>query len=336
VEQRRERIAAEGLVLPHYPRPYGLAATPVEQIVIAQEYERSPVEQPKTIIGEWALPTILAHGTQGQKDYFVPATLRGEISWCQLFSEPGAGSDLASLSSRAEKVEGGWRLSGQKVWNSNAQHADWGICLARTDPDAAKHKGISYFLLDMRSPGVEVRPLREANGRYMFNEVFFDDVFIPDDKLVGEPNQGWMLARTTLANERVSMGGMRLERVDLVALAGSDEVRAAHPDADRDLGAVTARSYAIAALGLRATLRQLSGLRPGAEASVLKVAAGWHRVERDVLAMNWLAPYAAAVEGLGGEAVMEHISSPANLIGGGTAEIQLNVISERILGLPRG
>ena len=150
---------------PHYPEPYGLSATPAQQLVIHEEFVHAGIAQPSTVIGEWALPTILAHGTKEQQDTFVRPTLRGDIEWCQLFSEPGAGSDLASLSTRAEKVEGGWRLNGQKVWNSMAQHADWGICLARTNPDVPKHKGISYFLVDMKnSEGLDVRPLREANG----------------------------------------------------------------------------------------------------------------------------------------------------------------------------
>ena len=169
---------------------------------IAQEFERAGLSQPSTIVGEWALPTILAHGTPEQRESFVAATLRGDITWCQLFSEPGAGSDLASLRTRAEKADGGWVLTGQKVWTSNAAEADWAICLARTDPEAPKHKGISYFLVDMRSPGIDVRPLREANGGYLFNEVFLTDVFVPDARLVGGPGDGWRLARTTLGNER--------------------------------------------------------------------------------------------------------------------------------------
>ena len=334
-EQQR-RLADEGLVLPHYPRPYGLAATPVEQIVIQQEYERAGVEQPKTIVGEWALPTILAHGTQEQKDFFVPATLRGDIVWCQLFSEPGAGSDLASLSTRAEKVEGGWLLNGQKVWTSKAHEAHYGICLARTNPDAPKHKGISYFLVDMSAPGVEVRPLREANGNYLFNEVFLNNVFVPDNRLVGEVDKGWALARTTLGNERVSIGGMHRMHLDLPGLAASGQLAAAPEDVRRDIGAVFARAYALSAMGLRSTLRSLSGLRPGAEASVAKVAAGFLNTEVAVRAMRWFGPAAASAEGTGGAATHEYLSVPPHLIGGGTLEIQLNVIAERILGLPRG
>ncbi len=157
------------------------------------------------MIGWWAVPTILEGGTPEQIDKFVPATLRGEIIWCQLFSEPGAGSDLAALRTKAVRAEGGWKLTGQKVWTSAAQKAHWGVCLARTDPEAPKHKGITYFLIDMRSPGIVVRPLREITGDELFNEVFFDDVFVPDDMVVGTVNDGWRLARTTLANERVAM-----------------------------------------------------------------------------------------------------------------------------------
>src|ERR1019366_6719792 len=153
----------------------------------------------------WALPTIMAHGTPEQTERWVAPTLRGELLWCQLFSEPGAGSDLAALSTRASRVEGGWSLVGQKVWTSVAARADMGICLARTNPDAPKHRGITYFVVDMRSPGIEVRPLREITGEALFNEVFFDGCFVPDECVVGEIDGGWRLARTTLANERVSL-----------------------------------------------------------------------------------------------------------------------------------
>jgi alkylation response protein AidB-like acyl-CoA dehydrogenase len=336
---RRERLAAEGLVVPHYPRPYGLGASPIEQLVIQREYERSGVEQPRLIIGDWALPTILAHGTDEQKDFFVPATLRGEIVWCQLFSEPGAGSDLASLSTRAERAEGaegGWRLNGQKVWTSSAHEADYGICLARTNPDAPKHKGISYFLVDMRAPGLEIRPLREANGGYLFNEVFFNDVFVPGDRLVGEVDQGWRLARTTLGNERVSISGMQHIPTELVDLVGSTRLAAVPPDVARELGATFAVAHALAALGLRTTLRSLSGLRPGAESSVSKVASATLVTRIGERAARWFGPAAAVADGPAGRRVQRYLSVPPQLIGGGTVEIQLDVIAERILGLPRG
>jgi 3-oxochol-4-en-24-oyl-CoA dehydrogenase len=332
---RQKFLASAGLVVPHYPDPYGLAATAIEQVIIAQEYEKAGIDQPKIVIGEWALPTILAHGTVEQQDEFVPATLRGEIEWCQLFSEPGAGSDLASLTTKAEEVDGGWKLTGQKIWTSNAQHANWGICLARTDPTAPKHLGISYFLVDMKSAGLEIRPLREANGNYLFNEVFFTEVFVPDRLLVGEVNGGWRLARTTLSNERVSMGGMATPRLPLVDMAGRDDLVLDAGDVNRGLGALTAERYALSAMNLRDVVRRLSGLQPGVEGSAMKTAAGWHHTNVAVEAMKWFGPAAAAADGVGGATPFNYLSTPPMLIGGGTLEIQLNVIAERILGLPR-
>jgi alkylation response protein AidB-like acyl-CoA dehydrogenase len=255
--------------------------------------------------------------------------LRGDIAWCQLFSEPGAGSDLASLQTRAVKVDGGWLVNGQKVWTSMAAEADWAICLARTDPGAPKHKGISYFLVDMRSPGIDVRPLREANGGYLFNEVFLTDVFIPDSGLVGAPGEGWRLARTTLGNERVniaaSMGVRRGLPTDYLPGAPvPDEVLA-------EAGAVTAGALAFAAMRQRLLLRQIAGLQPGAEASVLKVVATWNDIATRRAVLGWHGPDAAVRS----DPAQEYLSLPPVLIGGGTMEIQLNVIGEHVLGLPR-
>ncbi|HWH31347.1 MAG TPA: acyl-CoA dehydrogenase, partial [Egibacteraceae bacterium] len=205
---RKAAIADSGYLVPHWPQPWGRNANAVEQLVIDEEFAAAGVRRHDLIIGGWAAPTIVAHGTPEQQERFVRPTLHGEIVWCQMFSEPGAGSDLAALQTRAEKVEGGWKVNGQKVWTSMAQIADWAILLARTSgtgkgPD--RHRGITYFLLDMKTPGVDVRPLRELTGHAAFNEVFLDDVFVPDDCVVGEVGGGWPLARTTLANERVAM-----------------------------------------------------------------------------------------------------------------------------------
>ncbi|HUY64370.1 MAG TPA: acyl-CoA dehydrogenase, partial [Acidimicrobiales bacterium] len=202
---KRATLVETGLLTAHWPTPWGRAAGPVEQLVIDEELAAAGVHRPNLAVGAWALPTIIAHGTPQQQERFVGPTLRGELVWCQLFSEPGAGSDLAALSMRAERDGDGWRLSGQKVWTSMAARADWGICLARTNPEAPKHQGITYFLVDMRSAGIEVRPLREITGDALFNEVFFTDLFVPDECVVGTVDDGWRLARTTLANERVSM-----------------------------------------------------------------------------------------------------------------------------------
>jgi alkylation response protein AidB-like acyl-CoA dehydrogenase len=332
---RRLRLAEAGLVSPNYPAPWGIAAGAVEQVIISQEFARAGLSQPSTVIGEWALPTILAHGTDEQRERFVAPTLRGEIDWCQLFSEPGAGSDLASLRTRAVKVDGGWRLDGQKVWTSNAQAADWAICLARTDPDVPKHKGISYFLVDMRSPGLEVRPLREANGGYLFNEVFLDAVFVPDAGLVGAPNEGWRLARTTLGNERLSIGsGMSGPREDPSTIAA----RLGRTDdaVGRDVGRLTAATNAFEALTQRSVLRRLSGLQPGAEASVIKLVSSWNITALRRAALTWCGSGAAVLEGDDGGPIQALLSVPPMLIGGGTSEIQLNVIGEQVLGLPRG
>jgi alkylation response protein AidB-like acyl-CoA dehydrogenase len=333
--EQRAFLSDQALVSPHYPRPYGIAAGPVAQVVISQEFERAGILQPTTNIGEWALPTILAHGTEEQRETFVRPTLRGDIFWCQLFSEPGAGSDLASLRTRARQVNGGWLLNGQKVWTSQAQDADWGICLARTDADAPKHKGLSYFLIDIRSPGLEVRPLREANGGYLFNEVFFNDVFVPDECLVGEPGDGWRLARTTLGNERVTiavgMGRRRELPADFLGIFAGDPP----PSVLQQVGVLTADVNAFTALGQRSLLRQISGLQPGAEASVLKVQAAWNLTNLRRTVMEWNGAEAAALDGGGGESSQQYLSIPPSLIGGGTLEIQLNVIGELVLGMPR-
>ena len=329
-EQRR-LLAARGLAAPHYPRPYGLEATPAAQVVIAQEFERAGLSQPSAIVGEWALPTILAHGTDEQREFFVAATLRGDITWCQLFSEPGAGSDLASLRTRATRADGGWAISGQKVWTSQAQEADWAICLARTDPDAPKHKGISYFLVDMRSPGIDVRPRREAAGGYLFNEVFLTDVFVPDSRLVGGPGDGWRLARTTLGNERVNIATGNGQRARLPSAFLADLPAPVPEEVLAEAGALTARVLAFTAMSQRLLLRQISGLQPGAGASVLKVISAANLADLRRAVLDWHGGAAAAVAG----PALDYLNVPPQLIGGGTVEIQLNVIGEQVLGLPR-
>src|SRR6201998_2528037 len=205
-EERTTAIAEGGWVLPYLPKPWGRAANPVEQIIIAQEFTAGRVRRPAIGIAAWIVPSIVAFGTDQQKQRFLPPTFRGEMIWCQLFSEPGAGSDLAGLSTKATKVDGGWRISGQKIWTTAAQFSQWGALLARTDPSAPKHNGITYFLLDMSSEGVDVKPLRELTGGAMFHTVFIDDVFVPDELVLGGVNRGWEVSRNTLTAERVSIG----------------------------------------------------------------------------------------------------------------------------------
>ena len=341
-EQRRE-LAATGYAAPYLTKPYGLSAGPVEQIVIAQEMAAAKVRLPDIIIGNWVVPTLVKYGTDAQRERFVLPTLRGEVVWCQLFSEPGAGSDLAALTTRATRVEGaggtegGWRLDGQKVWTSVANFAQWAICIARTSPDKPKHEGITYFLVDMKSAGVDVRPLREITGASMFNEVFLDGVFVPDDLVVGDVDGGWPLARNTLGNERVSLAsgpvlGGSLEGL-LTSLAARDEL---DPVVAQRLGELICQGQSAALLGLRTTLRQLTGLEQGPEASIRKLIS--MKLAQDVAEFGLeLLGGAGATEERGSAAgwTQAFLSSRCLTIAGGTTEVQLNVIGERILGLPR-
>jgi alkylation response protein AidB-like acyl-CoA dehydrogenase len=336
-ERRRAALVDAGYLTPHWPEPHGLGADPVTQLVIDEELHAAGVERPDLRIGGWAAPTILAHGSQEQRERFVRPTLLGELTWCQLFSEPGAGSDLASLRTRAVRSTGpdgeeGWRLTGQKVWTSLAHDADWAICLARTDPDVPQHKGITYFMLEMGAEGVDIRPLREMTGDAMFNEVFLDDVFVPDGCVVGEPGDGWRLARTTLANERVAMAGSRLgvstERA--VALAPD-----ASPAEQVRVGHAVALATVCSLLGVRSTLRSLAGQGPGAESSVAKLLGVRSRQDASELVVDLHGDRVV----LGGEQVEgdlhEMLLTRCLSIAGGTTQILRNVAAERILGLPR-
>ncbi|HEX2893718.1 MAG TPA: acyl-CoA dehydrogenase [Marmoricola sp.] len=333
-KDRVRYLAEHGYTAPHYPEPWGKGADAVTQLVIAEELRHAGLTPHDMVIGNWVLPTLLEHGSPDQQERFVPPSLRGDLVWCQLFSEPGAGSDLASLTTRAEKVEGGWRITGQKVWTSGATESDFGILLARTDPTVAKHRGLSYFVLDMRSPGIDIRPLRELTGEHMFNEVFLDGVFVPDDMLVAAPGDGWRLARTTLANERVSMStssALGQAGEQLVALAGDA------PDAHRRtvLGRVVADAQSGGLFGLRSVLRAVSGLQPGAESSVAKVIGTAHIQEVWELLTEWRGVTAAYGEIERGDSTWWFLNSRNLTIAGGTTEIQLNIIGERLLGLPR-
>lgn len=329
---QRRALVDSGLFMPHWPAPYGLAATPLEQLVIDQELQSAGITRADIKIGAWAVPTILAHGTDAQRERFVRPTLLGEIVWCQLFSEPGAGSDLASLRTRAVKVDGGWRLTGQKVWTSLAQDAHWAICLARTNPEAPQHKGISYFLLDMASDGIDVRPLREMTGDALFNEVFLEDVFVPDEMVVGEVDNGWRLARTTLANERVAMAGSKLDLSVERAIGLAAELSA--PQLAR-VGHAVALSTVCSLLGTRTTLRSLAGQGPGAESSVAKLLTVRNRQDASELVVDLLGERAVLGGELAEQAVHEMLLTRCLSIAGGTTQILRNVAAERILGLPR-
>ncbi|KRF17253.1 acyl-CoA dehydrogenase [Nocardioides sp. Soil797] len=331
-EAQRRALVDTGLFMPHWPAPYGLAASPLEQLVIDQELQAAGVTREDLKIGAWAVPTILAHGTDAQREQFVRPTLLGDIVWCQLFSEPGAGSDLASLRTRAVKVDGGWRLSGQKVWTSLAQDADWAICLARTNPDAPQHKGISYFLLDMGSDGIDVRPLREMTGDALFNEVFLEEVFVPDAMVVGEVDNGWRLARTTLANERVAMAGSKLDLSVERAIGLAGELGGARL---ARVGHAVALSTVCGLLATRTTLRSLAGKGPGAESSVAKLLTVRNRQDASELVVELLGDRVVLGGELAEKAVHEMLLTRCLSIAGGTTQILRNLAAERILGLPR-
>ena len=330
-EKRQVALADSGLLAPHWPRPYGRAASPAEQLLIDAELAAAGVTRPDLVIGWWAVPTILEAGTAEQIEQFVPATLRGEIRWCQLFSEPGAGSDLAALRTKAVRVEGGWTLSGQKVWTSAAHKADWGVCLARTDPDLPKHKGITYFLVDMRSPGIDIRPLREITGDELFNEVFFDDVFVPDELVVGAVNDGWRLARSTLASERVAMAhGTALGNPMEQMLQGIAEQPLDPAMTDR-LGELLLAAQVGSLLDHRIAQLAVTAQDTSAEASARKLIGVRYRQALEEFRME-LSPGGGIV---GNDAVQSFLNTRCLSIAGGTEQILLNMAAERLLGLPR-
>jgi alkylation response protein AidB-like acyl-CoA dehydrogenase len=330
VEKRQVAMAGNGLLAPHWPKPYGREASPAEQLLIDQELAAVGVARPDLVIGWWAVPTILEHGTAEQIDHFVPATLRGELIWCQLFSEPGAGSDLAALRTKAVRAEGGWNLNGQKVWTSAAHKAHWGVCLARTDADAPKHKGITYFLVDMRSPGIEIRPLREITGHQNFNEVFFDDLFVPDEMVVGEVNGGWPLARNTLANERVAMAaGTALGNPMEEMLRNFDQQL--DPAMTDTLGELLLAAQVGSLLDHRIAQLSVGGRDTSAEASARKLIGVRYRQALEEFRMD-LSPGAGVVSN---EPVQTFLNTRCLSIAGGTEQILLTMAGERLLGLPR-
>jgi 3-oxochol-4-en-24-oyl-CoA dehydrogenase len=343
--ERNAALGAGGWVMPHMPKPWGRSAGALEQLIIDEELRSAGLHVPGLAIGAWVVPALIQYGTPQQQQRFLPPTLRADYLWCQLFSEPGAGSDLAGLSTRAERVEGGWKLSGQKIWTSLAKQAAWAICIARTDPAKPRHDGISYFLVDMHSPGIEVRPLREIGGDAFFNQVFLDGVFVPDDCLVGEVNGGWRIARTTLANERVSLSRSWTFGCGVPELLQVAKV--AGPERRTEVGELVATGQAIELLALQATLKQLSGTEPGATGSVRKLLSMRHAQQVAELCWDMSGaagglgrshgggPVTAAGVPDGAHWARQVLITRALTIGGGTTDIQLNIISERILGLPR-
>ena len=335
---RRAAMIETGYVMPHWPTPWGRDAGAVEQLVIEQEFRAAGVARPQYGITGWVILTLVQHATEDQVARWVLPALRQDVIWCQLFSEPDAGSDAAGIKTRGTRVEGGWLVNGQKVWTSGAHLAGFGLATIRTDPDVPKHDGITTMVIDMHAEGVEVRPLRMVTGHSEFNEVFFNDVFVPDDDVVGPVNGGWTVARATLGNESVSIGGGAGGgggMTPAMAVAAFDS----HPErlaggAGR-IGRYVSQNEAMAVLNMRSAHRAVIGGGPGPEGNVTKLVLSEHGHEAASIVAALGGPETLYSDGLGAMATMMILMHRGLSIAGGTSEIKRNQIGERILGLPR-
>ncbi len=332
----QQELARHGWGALTWPEAFGgRGKGPIEQIIWNEEQNRRGVGHSMLQVGIGMVgPTLIAHGTEAQQQRYLSPLLHAEEVWCQLFSEPGAGSDLASLATRAVRDDDDWVVNGQKTWCSGAQHAEFGILIARTDPSVPKHQGITYFLLDMGTPGIEVRPLVEMTGEAHFNEVFLNDVRIPDSARIGPRHGGWAVTQTTLMNERMAMGGLSnlLHFDELKALV--IEKAGGHPGAlQRDeLARVYTDLRCLELLNARVVSKLGRGVIPTAESSVMKLALARLMTRANELAMQALGPEALLRPGYWQN---EFLFAPAFHIAGGTSEVQKNVCAERVLGLPR-
>ena len=362
-----KQLVDAGYVVPHWPKPYGLEAGPLEQLIIAEEMNRAGIKRPQNPIGiGWAGPTILEAGTEEQKDKYLPGLLEGKDFWCQLFSEPDSGSDLANLSTRAERDGDEYVINGSKIWSSGAHVSKYGILIARTNPDAPKHKGISYFICPMDTPGISMSPIIDMTTAHSFNQVFFDDVRLTSDHLVGEEGDGWRLAKVTLANERVQLSsagslwgaGPSAELlIDLIRKKGGCE----DPVMRQKLAALHCEAEVLRLNRLRTLSARLAGKHPGPEASIQKLMADEHgqntlELARDIAGTSGMLEGAGPegeVPGRMGMGVTEnnfrsnqfpnvdpiwhygYLFSPALTIGGGTFAVQRNIVAEHVLGLQR-
>ena len=339
------QLAEAGLVAPHWPEPWGLDADPMHQLLIDEELRRAKVSRPQNQIGiGWAGPTILHAGSAAQKERYLMPLLAAEEIWCQLFSEPGAGSDLANLGTRAVRDGDEWVVNGQKIWTSLAQMSQFGILIARTDPGLSKHQGVTYFICPMDTPGIEIRPIIEMTGQALFNEVFFTDVRIPHELVVGEVNRGWGLAKVTLGNERVSLsGGGALWGLGPSASDLLDAVRShggiEDPHLRQRLAQLHIHAEILRLIRLRTVTAAIRGEPPGPEASVRKVLADEHGQDIMELGKDLAGTFAMLTDvgPLGQPAALWHygyLFARALTIGGGTGEVQRNIVAERVLDLP--
>jgi 3-oxochol-4-en-24-oyl-CoA dehydrogenase len=359
-----KQLAEAGYVVPHWPAPYGLAADPIHQLIIDDELDRARVKRPSNAIGiGWAGPTILMAGTEEQKARFLPKIISGEEFWCQLFSEPDAGSDLANIGTRAERDGDTYVINGSKIWTSGGHHSKFGILIARTNPDATKHRGISYFICPMDLPGIELQSIIDMTTAHSFNQVFFTDVRLPAEYLVGEENQGWRLAKVTLGNERVQLssggalwgtGPSAADLVNLVKAKGGEQ----DPHRRDALAKLYVEAEVLRLMRLRILTSRVQGKEPGAEASVQKLLADEHGQHIMELAKE-LAGAHGMLEGSGPSGSVNasgsptennfrrglfsdvepiwhygYLFAPALTLGGGTWAVQRNIVAERSLGLP--
>lgn len=358
-------MAEAGYVVPHWPAPYGFEADPMEQVIIADELRKAKISKPANDIGiGWAAPTILLAGNEEQKARYLPKILSGEEHWCQMFSEPDAGSDLASLSTRAVRDGDEYIINGSKVWTSGGHNSQFGILIARTNPDAPKHKGISYFICPTDLPGLTMQPVIDMTTAHSFNEVFFDDVRLPASMLVGEEGEGWRLTKVTLSNERVSLSsagslwGHGPSMEDLIDVI-KEGVGLTDPLLRQQAAEVYIEGEVLRLNRLRSLSARLSGKTPGPEASIQKIMAdehGQHVLElaKAISGTQGMLAGSGPVGRLSGSArsgatemnqdSLEDIDpiwhygflfAPALTLGGGTFAVQRNIVGEMVLGLPR-
>jgi alkylation response protein AidB-like acyl-CoA dehydrogenase len=336
-DEQRSKLIETGYVLPHWPKPFGREAGAVEQLVIEQEFEAAGISRPNYGITGWVILTIIQYADADQIARWVRPALNQDVTWCQLFSEPDAGSDAAGIKTKATRVDGGWLVNGQKVWTSGAQVAGMGFATVRTNPDVPKHSGITTMAIDMHAEGVEVRPLKMTTGVSGFNEVFFTDVLVPDDDVVGPVDGGWTVARATLGNESVSIGGgqggMSMPGSALLAPfdANPDRLTGGAPR----VGRYIAQHQAFGLLNLRSANRAVAGSEPGPEGAITKLVTSELGHETAAILTELNGPDSAFMDGAGGMSNMMVLMHRGMSIAGGTSEIKRNQIGERILGLPR-
>ncbi|MGY6501114.1 MAG: acyl-CoA dehydrogenase [Acidimicrobiales bacterium] len=336
-DEQRATLVETGYATPHWPEPWGRGAGAVEQLVIEQEFTEAGITRPAYGITGWVILTLIQYATDDQVARWVKPALNQELIWCQLFSEPDAGSDAAGVKTKATRVDGGWLVNGQKVWTSGAHEAAFGLATVRTNPDVAKHDGITTMVIDMHAEGVEVRPIKMPTGNSSFNEVFFSDVFVPDDDVVGPVDGGWTVARATLGNESVSIGGggggMAMPASALVGQLDANPDRL-FGGAVR-IGRYVAQQQAMGLLNLRSVNRSVAGGEPGPEGAITKLVLSELGHEAVAIQVELLGPDAAFLDGGGAIAGNMVLMHRGMSIAGGTSEIKRNQIGERILGLPR-